>query len=131
MSEVRNLVVGAVALVKCRLKGDGQAALRARNELEPALQKNGFLDTAPFQTISLILRYGERDNLNPEIGDVDVRRGVLPVAVELDAKRLQGVDKEALAEEFRTVMIEVLCDVAANFDLPFQFLDAMRRPGKV
>ena len=130
MSEVRNLVVGAVELIKCRLKGDGQAALKARNELEPELQKNGFLNTAPFQTISLILRYGERDNLNPDIGDVDVRRSVLPVAVELDGMRLKTVSQEDMAEEFREVMIEVLCDVAANFDLPFEFLDALRRPKK-
>jgi hypothetical protein len=73
------------------------------------------------------LRYGEQDNLNPEIGQIEARGSVLPVAVELKASRLQSMDAVSLAEEFRTVMIEVLCDVAANFDLPFEFLDAMRR----
>jgi hypothetical protein len=130
MAEVRNLVVGAVSLVKCRVKNDGQAALAARNEIEPALQANGYLESAPFRTVSLIFRYGERDNLNPDIGEVEARRSMLPVAVELSARRLEKLDVAALTEEFRTVMIEVLCDVAANFDLPFGFLDAMRRkPG--
>ena len=129
MAEVRNLVVGAVSLVKCRIKNDGQAALAARNEIEPALEAHGYLKGAPFRTVSLIVRYGERDNLNPEIGEVDGRRSMLPVAVELSARRLEKLDVEALTEEFRTAMIEVLCDVAANFDLPFEFLDAMRRSG--
>ncbi len=129
MTEARNLVVGAVSLIKCRIKNDGQAALAARNEIEPALETNGYLKSAPFRTVSLIFRYGERDNLNPEIGEVEVRRSMLPVAVELSARRLEKLDAAALKEEFRAVMIEVLCDVAANFDLPFEFLDAMRRPG--
>jgi hypothetical protein len=127
MAEIRNLVVSAVSLVKCRINNDGQAALAARNEIELALEGNGYLKSAPFRTVSLILRYGERDNLDPDIGEVDKRRSVLPVAVELKASRLQAMDTATLTEEFRTVMIEVLCDVAANFDLPFEFLDAMRR----
>ncbi|AMO24180.1 hypothetical protein UC35_16720 [Ramlibacter tataouinensis] len=120
--------MGAVSLVKCRIKDHGRAALAARNSLEPALEANGFLKDAPFRTVSLILRYGDRDNLNPDIGDVDARRSALPVAVELDAKRLEKLDLNTLTEEFRSVMIELLCDVAANFDLPFEFLDAMRKP---
>jgi hypothetical protein len=31
-----------------------------------------------------------------------------------------------LQQAFRKLLIEVLCDVAANFDLPYAFLDAMR-----
>lgn len=128
MAEVRNLIVGAVGLIKCRIKGDGQAALAARNTLEPALVEHEFLGTAPFKTISLILRYGERDNLNPEIGSVDLKRAFLPVAVELNARRLEKLDVLTMTQEFRTVMIEVLCDVAANFDLPYRFLDELRLP---
>lgn len=130
MAEVRNLVVGAVSLIKCRVKNDGQAALAARNEIEPALEAHGYLNNAPFRTVSLIIRYGERDNLNPEIGEVDGQRFVLPVSVELSAHRIEKLNIETLTEEYRSVMIEVLCDVAANFDLPFEFLDAMRRAKK-
>ncbi|WP_436136211.1 Imm39 family immunity protein [Acidovorax sp. LjRoot129] len=127
VTEVRNLIVGAVGLIKCRIKGDGQAALAARNALEPELVEHKFLATAPFKSISLILRYGESDDLNPEIGPINAKGAYLPVAVELNARRLEKLDVPAMTDEFRSVMIDVLCDVAANFDLPHVFLDGLRQ----
>jgi hypothetical protein len=129
MENIRNLVVGAVSLVRCKVRGYGPPILAARNKIEAALDMNHYLAGAPFRTVSLILRYGTRNNLNPEIGEVDVRRSMLPVAVELDVKYLETLDSQALEKHFHIVMIDVLCDVAANYDLPCDFLDAMREPG--
>ena len=130
MSElnIRNLVVGGVSLVKCKVKRYGPAILAARNKIETALEENGYLAEAPFRTVSLILRFGTYNNPTPEIGKIDSRRRLLPVAVELDANDLATIDLQGLERHFHGVMIEVLCDVAANFDLPFEFLDAMRPP---
>jgi hypothetical protein len=50
----------------------------------------------------------------------------LPVTIQLDFKRLQSLDRDQLTDQFRLAMIEVLCDVAANFDLPCRFLDDLR-----
>lgn len=122
----RNLLVGAVALKKGRLPGGTQAILAARNWLEQALEQHKFLENAPFRTVSLILRYGDRDDLNPEFGALDARNNELPVSVEMSLTRLKALSSSQLEHEFRMVMIEVLCDVAANYDLPFSFLDAMR-----
>jgi hypothetical protein len=129
VAEVRNLIVSGVALIKCRIKGDGQAALAARNIIEPALVEHRYLAAAPFKTISLILRYGERENLNPEIGRINAKDSCLPVAIQLDARHLETLDVPAMAQEFHRVMIETLCDVAANFDLPYVFLNDLRQHG--
>lgn len=126
MSNIRNLVVGGVSLVKCKARGFGSAVMKARNIIEPELEKNLYLSTAPFDTVSLILRFGNRDNPIPEIGEVEVSRSMLPVAIELDAKHLETLNSQDLEEHFKIVMIEVLCDVAANFDLPYEFLDDLR-----
>jgi hypothetical protein len=126
-TEKRCLLVGGVWLTKGRLKLSGRALLAARNELDVELRKNGYLRAAPFEAISVIVRYGSADNLNPEIGEVDQRHSELPVAVTLDARPLSALDLDALTQRFREVLIDVLCDVAANFDLPYQFLDAMRK----
>jgi Immunity protein 39 len=125
----RALLVGAVSLMGRRLKLGGQAGLIARNEIEPELIKHGYLREASFKTISLILRYGDKDNLNPEIGVLDANNSELPVTVMLDMKKLESLDLDALVAKLRSVMLEVLCDVAANFDLPHKFLDDMHAPG--
>jgi hypothetical protein len=127
MPNIRNLIVGGVSMVKCKVRRYGPAILAARNRIETALEENGYLAEAPFRTVSLIVRFGTYNNPTPEIGEIDERRSFLPVDVELDANHLATIDSEALEQHFYVVMIEVLCDVAANYDLPFEFLDA-RRP---
>jgi hypothetical protein len=120
------LLVGGVALVKGRIKHEGPALIKARNEIEDALQSNAFLERAPFGSIGLILRFGSKDDLDPEFSRIDVSRDQLPVAVELDLRRLQDMSEDDLRRAFRLVFIEVMCDVAANYDLPYEFLDALR-----
>ena len=51
---------------------------------------------------------------------------MLPVSIELDAKYLETLNAQDLEDRFKIVMIDVLCDIAANFDLPYEFLDNMR-----
>lgn len=125
--ERRSLLVSAVSLGKGRLKFGAQALLAGRNSLEPELKAHAYLAEAPFSTVSLVIVYGDRDDLNPEIGEVDQKNSELPVTVTLDMKRLSRLALDDLTQEFRTVMIEILCDVAANFDLPFEFLDALSK----
>jgi hypothetical protein len=36
------------------------------------------------------------------------------------------MSEDDLRRAFRLVFIEVMCDVAANYDLPYEFLDALR-----
>lgn len=126
MSDIRNLVVGGVSLIKCKVRRFGPVALNVRNVIEIELQKNNYLAEAPFRTVSLILRFADRDNPIPEIGDIQKSRSMLPVAIELDAKHLETLTSQELEDRFNTVMIDVLCDIAANFGLPYKFLDHMR-----
>lgn len=126
MSHDKSLLVGSVALVRGKIKHEGQALLAARNELELHLQEHRYLHGAPFRTVSLIIRLGEGQDLDPEFGNIDRKNSELPVAIQLDFKRLQSLDREQLTSAFRLAMIEVLCDVAANFDLPCEFLDELR-----
>lgn len=127
MNDRRSLLVGGVSLVPGRLKFGGKAILMARNEIESKLVEFGYLKKAPFETVSLVIRYGDRENLNPEFNEIDSKNSELPVAVVLNMEQLKLLSMEQLAEKFRITIIEVLCDVAANFDLPYQFLDDMRR----
>jgi len=122
-AEPRTLLVGGSYLSKGRLKLAPAATLAARNDLEVRLTQAGYLSAAPFRTVSLIFRYGEREDLNPEIGEINVAHSELPVAVALNLKELGALSAGALKTKLTRVMADVLIDVAVNFDLPYAFLD--------
>ena len=126
MANTRILLFGGVYLVPGNLKHAGPLMVEVCDEFEPELMRNDYVKKAPFDTVSLILRFGESDQFDPEIGNVDKRYGELPVTIVFDFARLKGMERPMLREEFRTAALEVLCDIAANFDLPFEFLDGMR-----
>lgn len=100
--------------------------LAVRDEIDAAMKRTGFLTGAPFMTVSLIIRYADQDDMRTEIGRVNQRNGVIPVAVQVNITRLSAMGAVELQQAFHKLLIEVLCDVAANFDLPYAFLDPMR-----
>ncbi|WP_087723661.1 Imm39 family immunity protein [Pandoraea sp. PE-S2T-3] len=126
MRTEKALLVGAVSLVKHRFRGEGQIVLAVRDEIDAAMKRNGFLINAPFTTVSLIIRYADKDDMRTEIGKVNRENGVIPIAVQVNVGCLSAMDAAELQNAFRKLLIEVLCDLAANFDLPYAFLDAMR-----
>jgi len=90
------------------------------------MEANGYLAGAPFKTVSVIFRYVAADNLEPDRYEIDEKTDCLNLAIEFDGRALAQLSEDEQAEKFRTALIEVLCDVAANFDLPYEFLDGMR-----
>lgn len=126
MPSKRILLIGGVQLLPGRLRNAGPSMAGVCDELEPQLRNHGYIANAPFETVSLIFRFGSQDRFDPVIGAIDKRHHELPVAITFDLKRLVPLHRQELQSEFRRATIEVLCDVAANFDLPFEFLDVMR-----
>jgi hypothetical protein len=120
------LFVGGSSLIRrLRLAPPGNTAVPVRNELRVAMTANAFLRAAPFTTVSVIVRYAETEKLVPEL-NIDAEAGALNVTVQLDGHALAKLSESGQREKFRTVLIDVLCDVAANYDLPYEFLDDMR-----
>lgn len=123
----RNLLVGAVGLIlRFKLKGEGPLILEARNEIEVELVRNSFLASAPFKTVSLIFRYGYQDQWEPDGYEINNATQVLNVAIEFNGEQLLQLTPEEIKAKFRLAMIDVLCDVAANYNLPYEFLDRLR-----
>ena len=122
----RRLLIGGVNLGRNRVKDVGLAVLQARNEMEEHLAGNAFLEAAPFKTINLVFRYGEKDLWHPEIGSIDTSNGELPVTIQFDSDALNRMSVAELRACFIRAVIEVLCDIAANYDLPYEFLDELR-----
>lgn len=127
--ERKNLLIAAVGEVpRFRLKGASSLILSVRNEIEEHLVANSYLCSAPFKTISLVFRYGTKEDLEPNDYKIYKQHSELQVSIEFDSRQLRVLEDkpEKLREKFKLAVIDVLCDVAANFDLPFGFLDEMR-----
>ncbi len=91
------------------------------------MMANNYLANAPFKAVSVMVRYGDFENLEPSEFAIDRSKQCLNITVQVDGRELAALSVEAQAAKHRLILIEALCDVAANYDLPFEFLDAMRR----
>ncbi len=88
MAHNRKLVLGAVSLVKGRIKNDLKVLDEVNDEVEPLLTESKFIEDAPFRWVGLIIRYGTKTVLRPEYQGINHVHGDLSVAVELEMRRL-------------------------------------------
>lgn len=126
MSEQRILLIGGVSLVKGRVREAGLTMKEICDELEPMLNEIGFTDNAPFRTVSLIIRFGEKTNLTPDYEPISKRHSELPVAVEMELSGLRTASREVVKSAFVKATIDVLIDVAQKYNLPCQPLEAIK-----
>jgi hypothetical protein len=71
MRKSRILLIGGVGLVKGRISRFGSFMRILCDELEPELIADNFCDGMPFDTVSVIFRFGCKDNFVPEYGRID------------------------------------------------------------
>ena len=108
-------LVGLVGLVRGRIKNAIPVMSKARDEIEPRLDGE-FFEGAPFETISLIVRVGERTNLTPKYQRTVP--GELAVAVELRMDVLRMADDEELGLISKWAFLEALLSVAKKYNRP-------------
>ena len=119
----KQLLIGGVGLVRGRVRDAGPVMVEICDELEPHLNEIGFTDSAPFRTVSLILRFGEKEDLSPEYSRIDRRHQELPVAVELPMEVLRKAKRDELKQLFRAATMATLIDVGRKYDLPVTDLE--------
>lgn len=124
MPDRRILLIGCVSLVKGRVKDAGFAMSEICNELEPTLKKMEFTQGAPFHTISLILRFGDKSCLVPSYERINSKHSELPVAIELEMSKLRVADRDSIKAEFVRAVKIVLVDVAAKYNLDLSGLES-------
>lgn len=88
------------------------------DELESVMITTGYLDTAPFKWVGLMLRFGLKNEDTPHYQHINKKFGDLPVAIELDTHELQHASPEKLKELFMIATLKTLVDVARKYRLP-------------
>ena len=112
----REILIGAVGLVKGSVRNGGKAMVAVCDEFEPAFEQTGFLDGAPFKVVSLVLRYGTKWGA-PDLGKINKRHSELEVGIELPMSEIRVMDEASLAAVFRKATLEALVAIAQKYDL--------------
>jgi hypothetical protein len=125
MAHDRKLVLGAVALVKARVRNDMPAMAQIRDELEPLLVASGWFPNAPFRWVSLMIRYGLKTSHHPQFERISKKHGDLPIAVEVDTTHLLEIhtDPFLLKAFLKAITIHCLIAVGKKYKLPTQTLE--------
>ncbi|KZN34360.1 hypothetical protein N480_22415 [Pseudoalteromonas luteoviolacea S2607] len=126
MSDQRILLIGGVSLIKGRVREAGLAMQEICDDLEPLLNEIGYVDNAPFKTVSMIIRFGEKTDLTPDYDPINKRHSELPVAVEMELASLRVASKDVVKSTFVKATIDVLIDVAKKYDLPSEPLEMIK-----
>lgn len=126
MSDQRILLIGGVSLIKGRVREAGLAMKEICDDLEPLLKEIGFVDNAPFNTVSMIIRFGEKTDITPDYEPINKRHSELPVAVEMELSGLRVASKDVVKSAFIKATIDVLLDVAKKYDLPSEPLEMIK-----
>lgn len=125
MTDRRILLIGGVSLVKGCVKEAGLVMREICDELESLLHDIKFVEDAPFKTISMIIRFGEKNDLTPQYDPINKRHSELPVAVGLELAGLRMASKEVVKSAFVTATIDVLLDVSKKYNLPCEPLKSI------
>ena len=121
----RRLNLGAVSLVKGRVRNDIPTMTSVRDEFESILALSGWFPAAPFKSIGLILRYGTNTNLVPVFLRIHKPSAELEIAVELNMEELRGAHRQSgkLESLVRAAISGALLAVAAKYGLPKDALE--------
>jgi Immunity protein 39 len=115
----RKLVLAGVALTRARLPARQNAAAmnRTRDDLEQDVIQSGYLDSAPFKWVGLVIRYGLVDETEPHYKKIDAKDGELPVAIEIDTHRLLEASEEQMVAIYRKATLMALAHAGKKYGL--------------
>ena len=119
MAHDRKLVLGGVSLTMAKVKTfkPWLSSGEVRDDVERELIASNYLEGAPFSWIGLIIRYGLVDETSPHYSRIDKNDGELPLAIEVDTRRLVNAPQEQVTKIFREATLRALIHAGAKYNL--------------
>ncbi|MCG8522528.1 Imm39 family immunity protein [Marinobacter nauticus] len=113
------LTIGGVGQVKGRIKGMGPVVLPIRDELDGQMRAADWLARAPFESISIVLRYSESSSDEVIIERVNKHRE-LPLAINVSMEQLKatGGNPDKLKAIVKPAINRCLGAVQKEYGLP-------------
>ncbi len=120
----RKLGLCGAALTMARIPNfDIEVGGVVRDDLEAIMLDSGYLDGAPFEWITIALRYGLKNEDAPHYESINKEFGDLPLAIELDTNELRSSDREEMQTLFTVATLKSLIHAGNKYDLPVQVLE--------
>lgn len=124
----RKLGLSGVALTKARNnRFDAKALTEVRDEIEKVMVESGYLEEAPFSWVTIAVRYGLKDDSEPEFQKINKEYGDLPLSIEVDTNKLTGASLEELKGIFRLSVLKALISAGIKYQRPIEKLEALQR----
>ena len=122
----RKLGLSMVSLTKARPpRHDIEEATEIKRELEPVLVSSGYFDNAPFEWVTIVLRYGLKNEEKPHYQRINKKYGDLPLAIELDTHELIEADRDELKRLFTLATLKALIHAGKKYKLPVESLEKL------
>ncbi|MEZ5991867.1 MAG: Imm39 family immunity protein [Planctomycetota bacterium] len=103
------------------------------DDLERILLESGYLNGAPFWWVDLFIRFGLKDDEQPQYQRINKKYGDLPLAIEVDTHRiLEAADRDGLkpiynvaelTRIFKVASLKALIHAGAKYDRPTKALE--------
>ena len=97
-----------------------------RKEIEALMEASGYLDNAPFEWVTLALRYGLKNEEKPHYQKLDREYGDLPLSIEVNIHGLLDADEngpEELKQLFMIASLKALIDAGKKYNLPVREME--------
>jgi len=112
------LLIGGSGQVKGSVKGLGIALKNISVELDGVLKDKNWSDGAPFNTLSLIVRYGEVDTKEISVGRISKKYSELEASIQTSLELLRLSAKDGSLEELvRRYSLLVINEVSKKYGL--------------
>ena len=101
-----------------------QVGTAVRDDLEAVMIDSGYLNGAPFEWVTISLRYGLKNEDEPHYEPINRDYGDLPLAIELDTNELRSCDRDELYAAFELAALKALVHAGKKYNLEHSALEA-------
>lgn len=100
-----------------------EVATYVRDKLEKLMLDSGYLNGAPFDWVTVSLRYGLKNEDEPHYEPINKKYGDIPLAIELDARELAVASREEMEKVFEIAVLKSLIAAGRKFNLSVALLE--------
>lgn len=120
----RKLGLCGASLTNARLNRHTIPVMGAvQDDVESCMVYSGYLEGAPFEWVTVSLRFGLKNDESPDYQRIDKEYGDLPLAIELDTNELIDADWDDLKALFTCATLRALIHAGKKYGLPTQALE--------
>lgn len=115
----RRLGLCGVALTRARTNRHEFGVMsEIQDELERIMVESGYLNGAPFEWVTISIRFGLKNEDAPHFERINKKYGDLPLAIEVDTHEMRTASREILKKRLTVAVLKALIGAGMKYELP-------------